>query len=182
MGGYITNPGHGFKAGCLVERNLLYLNDYLYLSPLTVRHASPAGLSPYQTWYGHSMSIDPEIGSDIEFDESQNEFTGSTRESLKAPEPHEPICLISYEITFILLAGGPDCRSGFWRSYRRELALNRRTDYQNYHVQVCSRHLVSLRMQLDRPVYFRNNRLTTEKQLDPFSTKALAASPFTLYP
>jgi len=126
------------------------------------------------------MPHDPEIGSDIEFDELQNEFTGSSRESLKAPEPHEPICLISYEITAILLAGGPDCRSGFWRSYRRELALNLKTDYKNYHVQVCSRQLVSLRMQLDQPVYFRNNRLTTEKQLDAFTNKALAASPFTL--
>ena len=126
------------------------------------------------------MPVDDEIGSDIEFDESQNESTGSARESLKAPEPHEPICLVSYEITFILLAGGPDCRSGFWRSYRRELALNLKTDYSNYHVRVCSRQLVSLGMRLNQPVYFRNNRLTTEKQLDPFTTKALTASPFTL--
>ena len=126
------------------------------------------------------MTVDTEIGSDIDFDESQNEFTGSPRETLKAPEPHEPICLISYEITSILLAGGPDCRSGFWRSYRRELELNLKTDYKNYHVEVCSRQLVSLRMRLDQPVYFKNNRLTTEKQLDPFTIKALTASPFTL--
>ena len=125
------------------------------------------------------MPVDNELGYDVEFDESRNEFTGAARESLKAPEPHEPICLISYEITFILLAGGPECRNGFWRSYRRELALNLRTDYRNYHVQVCSRNLVSLRMRLDQPVYFRNNRLTTEKQLDPFTMKALTTSPFT---
>ena len=126
------------------------------------------------------MTVDPGIGSDIDFDESQNEFTGSPRESLKAPEPHESICVISYEITFILLAGGPDCRSGFWRSYRRELELNLRTDYKNYHVNVCRHQLVSLRMRLDQPVYFRNNSLMTEKQLDPFTIKALTASPFTL--
>ena len=130
--------------------------------------------------WSRRMPVDTEIGSDIDFDAAQNEFTGSPRESLKAPEAHEPICLISYEITFILLAGGPDCRSGFWRSYRRELALNLKTGYKNYHVKVCGRHLVSLRMQLDQPVYFRNNRLTTEKQLDPFTIKALASSPFTL--
>ncbi len=126
------------------------------------------------------MDVDIEKDSDFEFDPLQNEFTGSSRESLKAPEPDEPICLISYEITFILLAGGPDSRSGFWRSYRRELALNLKTGYRNYHVQVCSRQLVSLRMKLDQPVYFRDNRLTTERQLDPFTCKALTDSPFTL--
>src|SRR4051812_22423118 len=102
------------------------------------------------------MDRENDTGSDFEFDSFQNEFTGSTRESLKPPGPDEPICLISYEITFILLAGGPQDRSGFWRSYRRELALNLKTGYRNYHVQVCSRQLVSLEMKLDQPVYFRH--------------------------
>ena len=119
------------------------------------------------------MDFDTELGSEIDFDSLRNEFTGSKRESLKAPEPHEPICLISYEITFILLGDGPQNRSGFWRSYRRELKLNQATQYHNYHVGVCRHQLVSLRMNLNQPVYFRNNRLTTEKALDAFTTKAL---------
>jgi hypothetical protein len=110
---------------------------------------------------------------EIELDTLRNEFTGELRETLNAPEPHEPICLISYEITHILLGDGPGKRSGFWRSYRRELELNKKTNYQNYHVAVCRHQLVSLRMTLDKPVYFRNNRLTTERQIDAFTTKAL---------
>lgn len=125
------------------------------------------------------MPVDDNFESGIKFDEMQNEFTGGTRESLLPPEPNEPICLISYEVTHILLAGGPESRSAFWRAYRREFALNQKTDYRNYHIKVCSRQMVSLAMKLDHPVYFRKNRLTTEKPIDPYTIKALAASPFT---
>ena len=112
------------------------------------------------------MDFEIEIDEDSEIASLQNEFTGSLRESNDPPGPDEEICLISYEPTFILLAGGPDCRSSFWKSYRRELKLNRETDYRNYHVAVCRHHLKSLRMKLDQPIYFRENRLTSERPLD----------------
>ena len=81
------------------------------------------------------MNFEPEAESDIAFDPSQNEFTGSVRESIAPPEPDDPICLISYEVTFILLGDGPHCRPSFWKNYRRELALNQKTNYNNYHVE-----------------------------------------------
>src|SRR4051812_48572386 len=93
------------------------------------------------TWYGRRM-----VETEITLDSVRNEFTGSLRESNKAPEPHEPICLISYEITYILLGAGPQDRTSFWKSYRKELALNLKTDYRNYHVSVCRHQLTSLRM------------------------------------
>jgi len=119
------------------------------------------------------MDVETKSGQESRPVSLTNEFTGAIRESTKAPEPDEPICLISYEITYILLGDGPRFRPSFWKSYRRELTLNLKTDYRNYHVGVCRHQLASLRMNLDQPVYFRNNRLTTEKQLDAFTTKAL---------
>jgi hypothetical protein len=123
--------------------------------------------------YLRRMDFDADF-PEVELNTLQNEFTGGSRESLAPPEPNEPICLISYEVTFILLGDGPKNRSSFWRSYRRELALNKKTGYQNYHISVCRHYLISLKMRLDQPVYFRFNRLTTEKQLDPFTIQALA--------
>lgn len=124
------------------------------------------------------IELEPELDAEGDPISFQNEFTGGKRESLLPPEANEPICLISYEITFILLGGGPDQRSSFWRAYRRELALNRKTEYRNYHVEVCRAHLVSLRMRLDHPVYFRHGRLTTEKPLDAFTQQALTDGRF----
>ncbi len=119
------------------------------------------------------MELESEFGPDIDWDSLQNEFTGGLRESLEPPNSNEPICLISYEITFILLGDGPGARPSFWKHYRRELVLNRKTNYQNYHVRVCRHQLTSLRMNLNQPVFFRNNRLTTEKQIDPYTIHAL---------
>jgi hypothetical protein len=121
-----------------------------------------------------SFDTEEEYDEGIDFDAMKNEFTGSQRESLDPPGHDEPICLISYEITFILLGDGPKARPSFWKMYRRELALNRKTQYRNYHVSVCRHQLVSLRRHLGQPVYYRNHRLTTEKQLDASSVKVLA--------
>lgn len=112
----------------------------------------------------------------MEFDKIDplfNEFTGSARESLEPPAHDEPVCLISYEITYILLGDGPNRRRSFWKIYRRELKLNRDTAYRNYHVNVCQHQLVSLRLPREVPVYFRTNRLTTERQLDVLTCTAL---------
>ena len=81
------------------------------------------------------------------------------------PSETEPICLISYEIAHILLGGGPDSRPSFWKAYRRELALNQKTNYKNYHVHLCRDHLGSFKVQMNEPVYFRNERLTIEKPI-----------------
>ena len=111
-----------------------------------------------------------------------NEFTGSLRESNLPPGPNEPICLISYEITVILLGDGPHSRSSFWKSYHREVAINKKTDFRNYHVHLCRNELVSLQMKLDSPVYFKNDRLTFEKQLDPYTNTALGNPRFNYQP
>jgi hypothetical protein len=97
----------------------------------------------------------------------------SNGESNLPPSPEEPICLVSYEIAMILLGGGPENRSSFWKAYRRELELNRKTSYQNYHVNLCSAHLKSLRIKPTGPVFFRGNKLVTEKEVDPFSLPLL---------
>ena len=81
------------------------------------------------------------------------------------PTETEPICLISYEITQILLGGNPEERPSFWKRYREELELNRKTKYNNYHVQVCKSHLISLNLNLKEPVFYRNKQLTLEKEL-----------------
>jgi hypothetical protein len=81
------------------------------------------------------------------------------------PSPTEPICLISFEVTAILLNGGPEDRPSFWKAYRRELELNQKTNYDNYHVAICREHLKSLKLDLKTPVYYRNGRLTTEREV-----------------
>lgn len=80
------------------------------------------------------------------------------------PAENEPICLISYEITQILLGGGPEDRPSFWKQYREEQELNKKTNFQNYHVQVCRNHLISLNLDLKDPVFYRNKQLTLEKE------------------
>ncbi len=119
-----------------------------------------------------------ETDGEIELDLLQNEFTGTARESVKPPGPNERICLISYEITVILLGDGPHARSSFWRAYRRELELNRKTEYRNYHINLCQHQLTSLKMKLNSPVFFRDGKLTFEKQLDAATNKALAGPRF----
>ena len=79
------------------------------------------------------------------------------------PTETEPICLISYEVARILLGGGPDTRPSFWKAYRRELELNQKTNYDNYHIRVCKEHLVTLRARPEGPVYYRHGRLTQER-------------------
>lgn len=46
--------------------------------------------------------------------------------------------------------------------YHHELSLNRKTEYRNYHTHLCRQYLLDLAT--DGPVYFRNNRLTIEKE------------------
>ncbi len=50
-------------------------------------------------------------------------------------------CPITYEITRILLAGGPEERSGFWKAYAENLDHNLRTDYNNSRVRICFQQL-----------------------------------------
>lgn len=79
------------------------------------------------------------------------------------PTENEPICPVSYEVTEIRLGGGPDDRPSFWKVYRQELELNKRTDYRNEHIRICRNVLKSLRAPQNGPLYFRNNQLTLEK-------------------
>ncbi len=79
------------------------------------------------------------------------------------PTENEPICLISFEITAILLNGRPDTRPGFWKAYRRELELNEKTNYANYHTHLCQHQLASLKIDRSVPTYFRNGQLTIGK-------------------
>lgn len=81
------------------------------------------------------------------------------------PLETEPICLISFEVACILLGGGPTSRPSFWKAYRNELALNRKTLYENYHIRLCRPHLTSLRINPTTPVYYRNDRLVCEKDV-----------------
>jgi len=90
-------------------------------------------------------------------------FKYAIQKSMK-PSENEPICLISYEITQILLGGGPEDRLSFWKQYREEQELNKRTNFQNYHVQVCRNHLISLKLDLKDPIFYRNKQLTLEKE------------------
>ena len=124
------------------------------------------------------IELDAETESALGFSSEANEFTGSKRESLLPPGTNEPICLISYEITHILLGDGPANRSGFWKSYRRELDLNLKTNYTNYHITLCRHQLVSLKIDFKEPIFFRNNRLTIEKVLDPAMVSLLGDSRF----
>jgi hypothetical protein len=79
------------------------------------------------------------------------------------PSENEPICPVSYELAEIRLGGGPDCRPSFWKAYREELELNRRTQYRNEHIRICRNHLKSLLRPPAGPLYFRNKRLVAEK-------------------
>jgi len=115
---------------------------------------------------------------EVELDLSFNEFTGGARESILPPEPHEPICLISYEITWILLGDGPHARKSFWKMYRRELELQKTTNYRNYHINLCQHHLTTLDMKLDRPIYFRDGKLSVPEQTDLATNLKLADSRF----
>ena len=105
-------------------------------------------------------------------EENDDDFIPSSRELNAPPKIDEPICLVTYEVTSILLNGSPEERPGFWKAYRKELALNRKTDYRNYHVQICSPHLRSLKIKNPPPVFYREKRLVTEKQVDPFAEES----------
>jgi hypothetical protein len=83
------------------------------------------------------------------------------------PSENESICLISFEIARILLGGGPQSRMSFWKAYRREVELNLKTRYQNYHVRLCERQLQTLRQPVTGKVYYRGDRLVTESALTP---------------
>ena len=76
------------------------------------------------------------------------------------PSENEPICLISFEIARIRVGGGPDGRTGFWKAYYHEREVNRKTNFVNYHVELCKHQLVHLKHQPAEPVYFRGNKLT----------------------
>jgi hypothetical protein len=88
------------------------------------------------------------------------------------PNPDEPICPVSYEVTEIRLGGGPDSRPSFWRVYREELALNQKTQYRNEHIRICRNVLQSLRTPQNGALYFRNNRLTREKSVAPSAPRS----------
>ena len=77
----------------------------------------------------------------------------------QTPDATEPICLVSYEVTKILLAGEPSERPGFWKIYRQTLEYNRVTEYQNYRLNLCKDLLEPIRPMLDRAWYFRDCRL-----------------------
>ncbi len=83
------------------------------------------------------------------------------------PTPNEPICLISFEITALLLGGSPENRMSFWKAYRREQELNVKTGFDNYHVKLCRQHLLDLKLDLKRPFFYRDGRLTTERAVEP---------------
>lgn len=93
------------------------------------------------------------------------------------PDENERICLISYEITRILVAGGPDSRTGFWKAYRRELEHNRKTRYRNYHIDLCRHQLIELNLDLKARVFFRNGQLVTEKAIAPVEKPAIDELP-----
>jgi hypothetical protein len=81
------------------------------------------------------------------------------------PDEFEPLCLISYEIARILLAGGPDTRPGFWKAYRNEQELNLKTNYRNYHIHVCRGPLAELGDKLlAKNAYFRNDKIVYETE------------------
>jgi hypothetical protein len=81
------------------------------------------------------------------------------------PKEDERICPISYEVAFIRLGGGPDSRPSFWRAYREEYALNRKTKYQNQHTQICNRLLMPVREVAHLPHYFRKGKLVRERKV-----------------
>jgi len=82
------------------------------------------------------------------------------------PSASEPICLVSYEITRILLGGGPDTRHSFWKTYRNELAFNKKTQYQNDRIRITWKFLLPLQSKLGTPHYFRDGQLHAERTLE----------------
>lgn len=83
------------------------------------------------------------------------------------PNENEEICPISYELAEIRLGGGPDTRPSFWKVYRAELELNRRTEYRNEHIRICRHVMKSLRAPQKGPLYFRNNNLVHARDVEP---------------
>ncbi len=89
---------------------------------------------------------------------------------MSVPSITEPICPVSFEVTSILLGGGPDSRTSFWKTYRQELALNQKTEFRNEHVRICGRMLAAAFSRLNEPYFYRNGRLVVEKPIDSLVT------------
>lgn len=83
------------------------------------------------------------------------------------PTRDEPICLVSFELAHIRLGGGPWSRKSFWKAYREELELNRKTQYRNEHVRICRPVMRTLHVDLSEPVYFRDGSLTRPGLFEP---------------
>ncbi len=83
------------------------------------------------------------------------------------PEANEPICPISFEVATILLGGGPDTRSSFWKVYHEELKLNRETGFINEHVRICLPMLANAAKLQAQPVYLRDNQLIPQPDITP---------------
>ncbi len=79
------------------------------------------------------------------------------------PDISERICPVSFEVARIRLGGGPDSRTSFWKVYREELALNRKTEFRNEHVRICRNLLAPAFQHLDEAHYYRKGRLVIEK-------------------
>ena len=76
------------------------------------------------------------------------------------PDSSEAICLVTYEVTKILLSGEPQDRPGFWKAYRQELAYNQKTEYNNYRLSLCRHQLYELEPKLSYKWYFQEGKLT----------------------
>jgi hypothetical protein len=83
-----------------------------------------------------------------------------------APKESEKICLLSFEVARIRLGGGPDVRPSFWKVYREELALNKRTGYENQHLAICRPLLLPLKEKIHETFFFRNGKLVTERPVN----------------
>jgi hypothetical protein len=81
------------------------------------------------------------------------------------PKESERVCPISFEVARILLGGGPDSRPSFWKVYREELALNKRTGYENQHLAICRPMLLPLKDVAGIPHYFRKGKLVPEREV-----------------
>lgn len=80
-----------------------------------------------------------------------------------APQPDERICIVTFEVARIRLGGGPQDRPSFWRVYRDELALNRKTEYKNEHVRICCPMLEPVLKHFGAPVFYRGGKLILER-------------------
>jgi hypothetical protein len=83
------------------------------------------------------------------------------------PTHDEPICLVSFELAHIRLGGGPWNRKSFWKAYREELDLNRRTQYRNEHIRICRPVMRTLHLPPGEPVFFRDGALTRPGLFEP---------------